>query len=252
MKSLSDRISEYETQYDYSIVSRIPVIVRVDGKGFSKYTKDMKTEKPFDNYLSKAMALTTQQVADKIEGCVFSYTQSDESSFVLLNDQSLESEPWFNNRVQKIVSIVASMFSVQFNAIMSGRQAYFDARVFALPNLSEVENYLLSRQNDATRNSIQLSARYEVAKKIGKKETLKKLNGLNSKQQQELLFQETGINWNDYPIKFKRGIGIYKEKIEKIIDGNKVIRSQWKIDEDIPTFNSDKEFLRNILKRGIG
>lgn len=249
MPKLSERIEEYEQQYDYSIIRRIPVVVRVDGKGFSKYTKLMKVKRPFDEVLSNAMVQSALKVASKIEGCVFSYTQSDEASFILLNDQSLEATPWLGNRVQKIISIVSSMFSVSFNALMTERPAYFDARVFAVPNITEATNYLISRQNDCTRNSIQLAARYEVAGKLGKNTTLKQLNGLNTKQQQEFLFKETGINWNDYPNKFKRGVGIYKETFEKDIDGEKVLRSAWKIDNEIPIFNSNMEFLQNILKR---
>jgi tRNA(His) 5'-end guanylyltransferase len=251
MSSLPERMAEYEQQFDYSIIRRVPLIVRVDGKNFSKYTRSIKTKKPFDEELSKAMATASQLTANKIDGCIFCFQQSDEASFVLINDQSLETTPWLGNRIQKVVSIVSSMFSVHFNSMME-EPAYFDARIFALPNMTEVANYLQYRQNDATRNSIQLAARYEVAKKLGKNTTLNKIQGLNSKQQQELLFQEAGINWNDYPIKFKRGIGIYKETYEKEIDGNKVIRSSWKIDESIPAFNSDKEFLAKILKRDIG
>ena len=246
---LSDRMTEYEQVYDQIIVRRIPVIVRIDGKGFSKYTKIIKAKKPFDESLSTAMASSALQVADRIEGCVFSYTQSDEASFVILNDQSLESIPWFGNRIQKIASITASMFTAHFNSLMSGFMAYFDARVFAVPDLLEAYNYLIWRQQDATRNSVQLASYYGISNKIGKKTTFKKLHGLNIKQQQELLFSETGINWNDYPDKFKRGIGIYKESFEKDIDGTKVLRSSWKMDENIPIFSSDKEFLKKILER---
>ncbi len=195
------------------------------------------------------MSLSTLQTAEKIEGCVFAYTQSDEASFVVLNDQSQESVPWFGNRIQKMTSIVSSIFTAHFNALMSGPIAYFDSRVFAVPNLLEVSNYLVWRQQDATRNSVQLSSFYGIANKIGKKTALKKLHGLNTKEQQELLYSETGINWNDYPIKFKRGVGLYKETYEKEINGTKVIRSGWKIDNNIPIFSSDKEFLKNILER---
>lgn len=247
-------MKEYEQVYDQAIVRRIPVIVRVDGKGFSKFTKQIKCQKPFDEALSQAMVSATMQVADNIEGCIFAYTQSDEASFVILNDQSQESVPWFGNRVQKMASIIASMATAHFNNSLGGGMpsAYFDARVFAVPTLLEAANYLVWRQQDATRNSIQLATYYGVADKIGKKTAMKKLHGLNTKEQQELLFKETGINWNDYPTKFKRGVGFYKETFEKVVDGNKVIRSGWKTDEDIPVFSADKEFLKNILEKKDG
>ena len=249
---LSDRMKEYEQVYDQTIVRRIPVIVRVDGKGFSKYTKAIKAKKPFDETLAQAMVFSTLQVADSIEGCVFGYTQSDEASFVILNDQSQEATPWVGNRIQKMTSIIASIFTAHFIPKMSGLTAYFDARVFAVPNLAEAKNYLVWRQQDATRNSIQLASYYEVAGKIGKKTAMKKLHGLNTKEQQELLFKEAGINWNDYPTKFKRGAGVYKETFEKDVDGNKVIRSGWKVDEEIPIFSVEKDFLKKILEKKDG
>ena len=51
-------------------------------------------------------------------GCVLGYMQSDEISLILRNDQSLESEPFLDNRVQKIVSILASMATGWFNKFL--------------------------------------------------------------------------------------------------------------------------------------
>lgn len=247
---LSDRMKSYEECYDFKIHTRVPVIVRVDGKGFSKYTKTIKANKPFDESLSQAMTLATNETAAIMEGCVFAYTQSDEASFVLLNDQSEESQPWFGNRLQKIISVAASAFTVNFASKMAGLpRAYFDARVFAVPNKVEAMNYLVWRQQDATRNSIQSSSYYEVGKKVGKKTARQMLEGLDTKKQQELLFSQTGINWDTYATKFKRGIAVYKETFELDVDGNKVQRSRWKIDEEIPIFSSDKDFLKRVLEK---
>lgn len=247
--SLGDRIKSYESLTDQALMRRVPVIVRVDGKGFSRWTKSMNCEKPFDHNLSTAMAQTMLAVASNIEGCVVGYTQSDEITFVIRNDQSLESEPWFGNRIQKIASIVASMTTAQFNAYMGGTQAYFDARVFQVPSVSEAANVLVWRQNDATKNSISSATYYEVSNKVGRKTARKKMHGLNQKQQQELLFSETGINWNDYPTKYKRGIACYR--VSKTItgeDGVEYVRRPWQLDDNIPIFAADREFVLNIIE----
>ena len=130
--------------------------------------------------------------------------------------------------------------------------AYFDARTFIVPDYTEAMNYLQLRQQDCVRNSIQLASYYGLAGKLGKKTALKLLHGLNTKQQQEVLFQNAKINWNDYPAKFKRGVGVYKETREIERDGNKITRHFWKVDEDLPEFNSNKELLIKIFKRYNG
>jgi tRNA(His) guanylyltransferase len=73
----------------------------------------------------------------------------------------------------------------------------FDARVFTLPDPVEVANYLIWRQRDCVRNSITMAAQAQFSHR--------RLHGVNGNQMQELLFQEKGINWNDYPDGAKRG-----------------------------------------------
>jgi tRNA(His) 5'-end guanylyltransferase len=252
---LGDRIKTYEKAYDIYMPSRLPVIVRLDGKGFSKFTKFIKAEKPFDGSFSGIMAFTMKKVAEEIEGCVFGYTQSDEITFVIKNDQSLESTPWFGNRIQKITSVAASIASAAFNQYMAEHWpenewlclAYFDARTFVVPNWQEAINCLVWRQNNCTKNSVSAACYYESAKKIGKKTARKEMHGLNQKQQQEMLFQHTGLNWNNYPAKFKRGVGCYKVTKEMALNGKTFMRNNWQIDQELPIFTQDPSFLRGIL-----
>jgi len=100
------------------------------------------------------MTRASLKTAQSIEGCVFAFTQSDEITYVLRNDQSLSSEPWFDNRIQKIASVIASMTSVNFMSEMCGPCVYFDARVFAVPNIQEAINNIIWRQQDCVKNSI--------------------------------------------------------------------------------------------------
>lgn len=250
--TLGDRMKTYEKAYDTYMPSRLPVIIRLDGKKFSKYTKKLKAKKPFDEGFASSMANTMRAIASNIEGCLFGYCQSDEITLVIRNDQSFESDAWLGNRIQKIVSITASMTSVEFNKQIrrfyaDAPDAYFDCRVFIVPSVVEAENCVLWRQNDCTKNSVSSACYYEVAKSKGKKTARKMMNKLNQKQQQELLFKETGINWNDYPIRYKRGYACYREVREVEIDGNKCMRSHWTIDGEMPRLTQDKEYLRNIL-----
>ena len=48
--SLSDRMKEYELVSQAKLIKKLPVIIRLDGRGFSKFTRGF--EKPFDKELS--------------------------------------------------------------------------------------------------------------------------------------------------------------------------------------------------------
>lgn len=249
---LGDRMKKYEASYESEIIWRLPIVVRIDGKGFSKWTKTVGAAKPFDDRVIRCMASATAAIVKNVEGCLFGFTQSDEATFILRNDQSLWSTPWFNNRIQKMTSTIASIATAYFNntslkEFSSPPLALFDARVFGVPTIQEAKNCLIWRQNDAVKNSISSACYYGVAEKVGRKTARKMMHGLNQKQQQELLFTTAKINWNDYPVKFKRGVGVYTNEFKTDINGNSCVRSVLKVDESIPIFTQEKEFLDNIL-----
>ena len=111
----------------------------------------------------------------------------------------------------------------------------FDSRVWQLPTKSEVENYFIWRQQDTVKNSISSVAQNLLSHKV--------LIGKNGKEKQELIFKESGVNWDDFDPKLKRGRMIVKETYEKQPD---VIRSRW---ESIapPIFTQDRDFLRELI-----
>ena len=68
--------------------------------------------------------------------------------------------------------------------------AVFDARVFIIPDLIEVENYFVWRQQDAERNSVMMLARAYASHKA--------LAGKNRAAQHEII-HEAGDNWAKHP-----------------------------------------------------
>jgi tRNA(His) 5'-end guanylyltransferase len=76
----------------------------------------------------------------------------------------------------------------------------------------------------------------------------KLLEGKSSEEKQEMLFQEKGINWNDYKVKYKRGVIIKKENIFlEGPNGEAVQRSKWIPDYQTPIFTQDKDYLYNLI-----
>ena len=213
--TLGDRMKkDYEDRFRYYLPRRTYTILKLDGKAFHTYTRGL--ERPFDLGLIEDMNATAAYLCKNIMGAKFAYVQSDEISILLTDFEDIGTQAWFENNVQKMVSVAASMATAKFNqlrmirACMGGdidgyldiddlndfKLAEFDARVFQIPQKVEVENYLIWRQQDATRNSIS-----SVAQSLY---SHKELHGVSSDQKQELIFQK-GINWNNYPSRMKRG-----------------------------------------------
>lgn len=256
---LGDRQKLYEKATDYEIIRRVPVIIRVDGRKFSSLTK--KLPRPFCPKMLNLMSDTMINSIKNIDGAIFGYQQSDEITFVLRNDQSLDSEPWFGNRIQKICSITAALVTLNFNNLLKDLQdppvllgqAIFDARVFALPSALEVANNLIFRQHDCIRNAITSASRAELSNKFGKKTTDKILKGKNTAERKHLLFEECGIDFETYyPSSFKFGTGAYK--VAKIVgdEENQLTRHRWILDSNLPKFSDDKSrsFILGIINSG--
>ena len=235
--AFDDRMKCYENAYRTYLPKRLPVLIRIDGKAFHTYTKGM--DKPFDSSLFRAMSETCKYLAKNIMGCKLAYTQSDEISLLLTNDSKLTTEAWFNNNLQKIVSISASLATAKFNELMrevapEKPLALFDARAWVVPK-DEVCNYFLWRQQDATKNSILTVSQSQFSQK--------QLQNLNTNQLQDKLFLEKGINWNDLPTWQKRGVCIVKQSFEK----NGALRSKWEVDYDTPIFSQDRQYIEQYV-----
>lgn len=250
--SLGDRMKSYEKITDHRIIERIPIIIRIDGKNFNKLTK--RFEKPFSDRFSRWMVHAMAYTASKLQGCVIGYTQSDEITFVIHSDQSLESTSWCGNRIQKILSITSSFVTLSFNDIMwrdlEGLKpfAVFDCKIFAVPNITEAANCLVWIQNDCVKNSINAATYYEISKKYGRGKTRKMMHGLNQKEQQELLFKLTSINWSNYDEKYKNGIVTIKQDVKITTKNGEAIRKRWVV-KSAPRFTSEegKEWLYGII-----
>ena len=202
--TLGDRMkSYYEDRFRVLLPRRSNAIIRLDGKSFSKFTKGLK--RPFDENFASDMNETTKFLCENIQGAKLWYVQSDEISIWVTDYDEIKTSAWFDYSVQKMVSISSSMATAKFNQLRLAhiknctfaneiynhpKLAMFDSRVFTLPTLDEVANYLRWRQRDCTRNSISMSAQSMFS--------ANQLHGVSSEGKQELLFSK-GVNWNDYP-----------------------------------------------------
>lgn len=239
----------------------MPLIIRVDGCHFHTYTKSCK--KPVDAGLVECMNDTAKELCKTVQGCQLAYVQSDEISLLLTNYTTLDTQSWFDNNIQKMVSVSASVASVTFTTnsykiwgddqVEGGdgypisspiiKPAYFDSRAFLLPR-EDVCNYFLWRQQDATRNSVQMLARSLYSHK--------QCTDKNNSELQEMIFQK-GINWNDCPISQKRGRCVTKQQVSKQAVNLKTnenvtaLRSEWVVGVNIPVFSQDRRYIDRFV-----
>lgn len=238
---LGDRMKEcYENRSRILLPRRTYTIIRVDGKAFHTYTRGL--ERPFDDGLIEDMDRTAAYLCKNIMGAKFAFVQSDEISILLTDFEEIGTQAWFDNNLQKIASVSASMATRAFNEARINRLGYdkmrwaeFDSRVFQIPQRVEAENYFIWRQQDTTRNSISSVSQTLYSPK--------ELSGKSTNEQQELIFQK-GINWNDYASKYKRGRMIIKEHFIKTTMENELPanRTRW-VSVEVPVFTQDRGFL---------
>lgn len=249
---------KYESRSKYKLTCGIPVIIRLDGKAFHTYTRGLN--KPFDEGLIQDMRNTAIELCKQIQGAKCAYTQSDEISILVTDYDTIDTMPWFDYDLCKIVSVSASIATAKFNQLRSVRHfesfvgdededggieldiddliaqsdisylypnlklAEFDSRAFNIPTL-DVANYFLARQRDAVKNSIQMLSQSLYSHK--------ELDGKNVSDLQEMCFQK-GHNWND--------LNCYKKRGSWIVKGE----NGWHLAEETP-MKFDSDVFKNMI-----
>jgi tRNA(His) guanylyltransferase len=179
-------------------------------------------------------------IMGELQGAQFAYIQSDEISILLTDFATDGTCAWFDGNVQKICSVSSSLMTAEFNLQRLRRNpetdiATFDARVFTIPDPTEVYNYFVWRNKDAAKNSISMVA-YSLY-------SPKELHGKNSDQKQEMLF-EKGINWSEYPMDLKNGRLIVNQ--EYTVNG--AARTKW-VAMAAWAFTKAPEAIKNLIPK---
>ncbi len=203
---LSDRMKGYEKTFCYNLLRSLPVVIRVDGQHFHTYARRFK--RPFDQNLINTMVDSAVHVAKHMQGFKVGYIQSDEATFIITDYNTINTQGWFNYRLDKIISTSAALMTSIFNKLIIERfpdvtsLATFDARAFNVPK-NEVVNVLLWRALDWKRNSVQMySGAFFSNKELHKK---------NARDMHEML-HSIGKNWaTDLTDQLKNGTFLVKD-----------------------------------------
>jgi len=178
-----------------------PFCVRLDGKNFSSFTRPLA--RPFDARMSQAMVDVTRELVRET-GAVMGYTQSDEITlgFVYADDRS---HPYLGGKVQKLCSVpsgrASSLFLMRALEVLPEAVARlvpsFDGRAFGVGDLETLAMCFVWRELDASRNAVSMAARAHFPHA--------RLQGQSTRAMQAMLVEDKGVDFEDYPVFFRRG-----------------------------------------------
>lgn len=235
---IGDRFKRYEAVFDYSLPRRMPMVIRVDGRAFH----GLKLDKPFDSVFHIRMQAAAMALCKNIQGAVLAYFQSDEISIIARDDMENTTQPWVDKRLNKLLSLSAAIATAAFNEGSEYGPRQFDSRAFVVPDLNEVTNYLIWRQQDATRNSVSMAAQAQFSHKS--------LHGVDSRGMIDRL-REAGKPWEDTPTHFKRGTILRPVKVLKVVPQTNVEceRREWQFDMEPPIFTADRAYIETLYRQ---
>jgi tRNA(His) guanylyltransferase len=207
---LDAKMRVFETAHDYVVLPGIYMVARLDGRSFTRLTKEVHSfEAPFDERVRDMMLATIEHLMNCGPRIVYAYTQSDEISLLFhRGDDS------FSRKTRKLNSVLAGEASARFSLLL-GDVACFDSRISELATDAQVVDYFRWRNEDAHRNALAAHC-YWLLRKQGRseREASDRLLRLSTADKNELLFQ-AGVNYNDLPQWQKRGSGAWWRDEEK-------------------------------------
>lgn len=210
-----DRMKAYEKEYTEARITEPFVYARIDGRSFSKFTKNMA--RPYEEKMSRVMQYTTKYLVEKTHAMI-GYTQSDEISLCWHRDKVM-----FDGKIQKLASVLGGMTSARFvqecESITSpwaniwhppmDKVPHFDARVIGLPSEDELANAFLWRTKDCVRNSISMVAQSKYSHKS--------LQGMSTREMAARL-EADGWEMRKFPDYFRYGTFWKNETVQRELD----------------------------------
>lgn len=210
-RPLSERLKTYEAvTTETRLIEKLPIYARIDMRAGHTWCHGL--QKPFDQRYVAAMQKATAYIVEKT-GAAMGMTQSDEASFVWLDDTKIP----FGTRLFKLQSVLASMFTSAF-IVEASRNGLapriakalpsFDCRVLNLPNLEEAANMVMWRSMDSVKNSITLLALEHFSNK--------QIHGKNGEEKIRML-AENGVDYYAVPENLRLGSFFRRETYEKAL-----------------------------------
>lgn len=248
---MEDTMRAFESYHRLRVMPDLWTVLRMDGRGFTKFTESQGFNRPFDPLFHEQMVKVAEFVLRDLGG-IYAYTESDEISVLLPRDTDL-----FGREVEKLVSVSGGTASGMY-ASVSGRPVSFDSRVVTLPTVDRVVDYFRWRQADAARCCLNGYVYWTMRKadnwSSGKATSAMK--GMHRDAKHEYLHNH-GIHFGDLPDWQKKGVGLCWESYTKVghnpITGQDVtaIRRRIKLEEHLPRNDEYQTYLEALIERDM-
>jgi len=194
------------------------MVVRLDGRGFTKFTEANEYQKPNDVNGIHLMNECAKHILSEFGDVVLAYGESDEYSFVLRKSCEL-----YGRRESKILTAICSTFTAYYTFLWPQffpnfplqKPATFDGRIVCYPSDKNLRDYLSWRQADCHINNLFNTCFWALVHDgISKQDAFKQLNTTDSAQKNELLFSRFNINYNKLDPIFRKGSIVLRMSVE--------------------------------------
>ena len=201
----------YEESLDQYILPEMYIAARLDGRSFTRLTKDVcKFEAPFDERFRDMMIGTVKGLmSDSGFRLIYGYTESDEISLLFH-----PSDNTFGRKVRKLNTTLAGEASAIFSLAL-GRAASFDCRIVPLPKKKLVADYFAWRQEDSHRNSLNAHCYWLMRKNGTDKNAATETLRSKSAADKVLMLAAKGVNYAELPAWQRYGAGVYFRTVKK-------------------------------------
>ncbi len=260
MDYIKEEITQsYYEDANFSFLKRnVPMVINITGEDYAGFVK--RFQKPYDPLFIASMQRTLSYLCEQVPGCVFGYNHGFEFVLVIAPPSNIEQSSWFSYDLQKISSLTASMAGLHFNKdfeksaknyVLAGNNfdqtkklnamqgyvhaidkgAIFSACCFNLP-VEELHKYLYLKQKASLDRAIKEMGQtyFEEAELAGK----------SPSDIQFMVFNKCGINFDNYPIPFKRGSACLKNRMENgFLLCETAPEGNWFIDKEMPLMREE-------------
>lgn len=194
------------------------IVLRVDGKGFHKFSAHYEFDKPNDERALQVMNRAALSIMAKYPDVTMAYGDSDEYLFLLRKQCQL-----YERREMKLTTTFAAAMSVEYyywwsqefpdKPLSHERLPQFDCRAVVYPNITVVKDYFRWRQVDCHINNLYNTSFWTLVLKgnLTPQQAEQRLMGTVSSDKNEILFSEFGINYNNEPDMYKKGTTLVRE-----------------------------------------
>ncbi|KAA8497867.1 putative tRNA(His) guanylyltransferase [Porphyridium purpureum] len=215
-KSRFEYVKTFELPGADALLPDTWLVVRLDGRAFSRFTDVHALRKPNDLRGLALMNAAAGRVFEELGGAVVcAYGHSDEYSFVLPPRADL-----YGRRASKIVSSITSVFTAAyvwnwpryFDEVPLQYPPSFDGRVVVYPQTQHLRHYLSWRQADAHINNQYNTCFWALVHSgLEPSDAQRALRGTQTAQKNELLFSRFDINYNRLPQIFRKGSFLFRQ-----------------------------------------